>query len=170
MLSARAAAVLAVALGSAPLASCSSHDPAKELAVSGIETYWIVDSPRQGENYISPAVRFRLKNLSTEPLRAIQARARFPAPDQTEVWGSIQEQVSTWQKPLEPGQDREVTVRSAGRYHSPAEPRDMLRSPGFRDPRVEIFVRIGASRWVVLAEAAVDRRIGAPELRELTAP
>jgi hypothetical protein len=170
MPSPRAVAFLAIALGSAPFAACRSHDPAKELEVSGIETYWIVDSPRQGQNYIAPVVRFRLKNRGSEPLVAIQARARFPAPDQEEVWGSIQEQVSTWSNPLAPGMDREVTVRSAGRYHAAAEPEDMLRSPAFRDPRVEIFVRIGASNWVVLGEAAVERRIGAPGARELIAP
>src|SRR5574340_1645047 len=84
-------------------ASCRSHDAAKALTVSGIETYWIVDSPREGQNYISPAVRFRLKNLSSEPLTAVDARARFPAADQEGAWGSIQEQVSTWKTPLRPG-------------------------------------------------------------------
>lgn len=166
----RAVACLAGALGSASFAGCRTHDPAKELELNRIETYWIVDSPRQGQNYISPTVRFRLKNRGNEALVAIQARARFPAPDQEEVWGSIQEQVSTWNDPLEPGMEREVTVRSAGRYHAAAEPELMLRSPAFRDPRVEIFVRIGASRWVVLGEAVVQRRIGAPGVRDFMAP
>jgi hypothetical protein len=152
------------------VSACATHDPAKELEIRGIETYWIVDSPNGGQNYISPVVRFWLRNRGHEPLRAIQARARFPAPNQDEVWGSIQEQVSTWQKPLEPAQERQVTIRSAGRYHAAADPEDMLRSPGFRDPRVEIFVRIGASSWALLGEASVERRIGAPELRGLVGP
>ena len=53
------------ALASPP---ASSHDAARELELSGLETYWIVDSPRQGQNYIAPVVRFRLKNVSAEPL------------------------------------------------------------------------------------------------------
>jgi hypothetical protein len=153
------------------LASCRSHDAARELAVSQIQTYWIVDSPQQGENYIAPAVRFRLKNVSENELGSIQARARFPAPDQgEEPWGSIQEQVSTWQRPLRPGQDTLVTVRSAGRYHSAAEPEAILRSPAFKDPRVEIYVRIGSSNWAQLGEAPVERRIGAPGALELAKP
>jgi hypothetical protein len=147
--------------------ACRSHDPAKELSASGIETFWIVDSPEQGQNFVAPAVRFRLKNVSLETIGSIQARARFPAPDQDEPWGSIQEQVSTWSRPLAPGQEVVVTVRSAGRYHSAAEPEDILRSPAFKDPRVEVFVRIGSSNWAVLAEARVERRIGAPEVRDL---
>jgi hypothetical protein len=130
--------------------------------VSGVETYWIVDSPQQGQNYVAPAVRFRLKNVGPETLGSVQARARFPSADQHEAWGSIQEQVSTWSRPLEPGKEAVVTVRSAGRYHAPADPEDILRSPAFKDPRVEVYVRIGSSSWAKVAEATVERRIGAP--------
>ena len=147
--------------------ACRSHDPSKELSVSGVETYWVVDSPQQGQNFVAPTVRFRLKNVSPQTLGSVQARARFPAPDQREAWGSIQEQVSTWSRPLEPGKEAVVTVRSAGRYHAPADPEDILRSPAFKDPRVEVFVRIGSSNWAMLAEAPVVRRIGAPGTQDL---
>jgi hypothetical protein len=148
-------------------AACQTHDPAKELAVSDLETYWIVDSPHEGQNFVAPAVRFRLRNVGPATLGSVQARARFPAPDQDQVWGSIQEQVSTWSRPLEPGREAVVTVRSAGRYHSPAEPEDILRSPAFKDPRVEVYVRIGSSGWARLAEGPVTRRIGAPGVQDL---
>ena len=156
-------ATLALLAGTA----CRSHDPAKELSVSGVETYWVVDSPQQGQNFVAPAVRFRLKNVGPETLGSVQARARFPALDQREAWGSIQEQVSTWSRPLEAGKEAVVTVRSAGRYHAPADPEDILKSPAFRDPRVEVFVRIGSSNWAMLAEATVTRRIGAPGTQDL---
>jgi hypothetical protein len=149
--------------------ACRRHDPAKELSVSGVETFWIVDSPQQGQNFVAPAVRFRLKNVGPTTLGSVQARARFPAPDQDEPWGSIQEQVSTWSRPLDPGKDVVVTVRSAGRYHALADPEDILRSSAFKDPRVEVFVRIGSSNWAVLAEAPVTRRIGAPGVQDLVA-
>jgi hypothetical protein len=147
--------------------ACHRHDATKELALSGVETFWIVDSPQQGQNFIAPAVRFRLKNVSPATIGSIQARARFPSPDQDEAWGSIQEQVSTWSRPLDPGKDAIVTVRSAGRYHAQADPEEILRSPAFKDPRVEVFVRIGSSNWAMLAEAPVSRRIGAPGVSDL---
>jgi len=163
---ARAALVLAaLALG-----GCRSHDPQAELDVLDVETYWIVDSPRAGENYIAPAVRFRIRNRSTEEIGSIQARARFPGTADEDPWGSIQEQVTTWQNPLRPGQDVVVVVRSVGRYHATADPEDMLRSEAFRDPRAEVYVRIGSSSWARLAEAPVERRIGAPEVEDLLAP
>src|SRR5512146_1677254 len=89
----RTSLLLAATLAAGGLAGCKTHDPARELALSAIETYWVVDSPQQGQNFVAPAVRFRLKNVGGEPLGSIDARARFPAPDQDEVWGSIQEQV-----------------------------------------------------------------------------
>ncbi len=160
----------ALSIGVLSLAGCRTHDPARELSLQGMETYWIVDSPRDGQNFIAPAVRFRLKNVSGQTIGSIQARARFPAPGQEEAWGSIQEQVSTWSRPLAPGQEAIVTVRSAGRYQSSAAPEDMLRSSGFRDPSVEVFGRIGSSNGARLAEGKVERRIGAPEALKLGAP
>jgi hypothetical protein len=149
---------------------CSQHDPAVELEVFDIETYWIVDSPRDGQNFIAPAVRFRLRNRGSSRLSSVQARARFPGTAEDEPWGSIQQQVSHWREPLPPGEDRLVTVRSVGRYQAAADPEDMLRSPGFKDPKVEIFLRIGNSSWAKLAEAPVERRIGAPGVEELVGP
>jgi hypothetical protein len=165
---ARAAPTLVLLAGLA--IACSHHDPAAELEVFDIETYWIVDAPRDDQNFIAPAIRFRLRNTSSAPLSSVQARARFPGTAEDEPWGSIQEQVSYWREPLEPGEDRLVTVRSVGRYQAAAEPEDMFRSPGFQDPRAEVFIRIGNSRWAKLAEAAVERRIGAPGVQDLVAP
>jgi len=150
--------------------ACTQHDPAMELEVFDVETYWIVDSPRDDVNFIAPAIRFRLRNIGEESLSSVQARARFPGPAEEEPWGSIQQQVSYWREPLKPGEDRLVTVRSVGRYQAEAEPEDMLRSPGFEDPRAEVFVRIGNSRWAKLAEASVERRIGAPGVEDLVGP
>jgi len=169
MTRARGTVRLGLALALA-LVACRSHDASKELELSGLETYWIVDSPRQDQNFVAPVVRFRLKNVSGETIGSIQARARFPAADQEEAWGSIQEQVCTWRHPLEPGSDTQVTVRSAGRYHSAAAPEEILRSPAFKDPRVEVFVRIGASPWALMARANVERRIGAPDRLPLAQP
>jgi hypothetical protein len=150
--------------------SCTFHDPAKELEVTVVETYWIVDSPQAGQNYIAPAVRFHIRNIGRVPLHSVQARARFAGTVGDEPWGSIQEQVSTWKQPLLPGKEALVTVRSNGRYASPADPPDMLRSPGFRDATAEIFVRIGPSKWAMLATAPVERRIGAKAVQDLAAP
>jgi len=165
-----ARATLALALVLLAGIACARHDPATELEVTDIETYWIVDSPRDDQNFIAPAVRFRVLNTGSAPLSSVQARARFPGTAEEEPWGSIQQQVSYWRDPLPPGEDREVTVRSVGRYQAAADPEDMLRSPGFQDPRAEIFLRIGNSNWAMLAEAPIERRIGASGVKDLVEP
>jgi hypothetical protein len=163
---ARATLALALLAG----AACARHDPAVDLEVTDIETYWIVDSPRGDQNFIAPAVRFRVRNRGSVQLSSIQARARVPGTADEEPWGSIQQQVSYWRDPLPPGEAREVTVRSVGRYQAAADPEDMLRSPGFLDPRAEIFLRIGNSNWAMLAEVPVERRIGAAAVKDLVEP
>ncbi len=168
MLPLRAVPALIVLAGLA--VGCSHHGPAKELEVLNIDTYWIVDSPRDGENFIAPAIRFRLRNKGSVRLSPVQARARFPGTAEEEPWGSIQQQVSFWREPLLPGEDRLVTVRSVGRYQAAADPEDMLRSPSFQDPRAEVYVKIGNSNWAKLAEAPVERRIGAPGVPDLVGP
>ena len=163
-------AALALVLLAALAVACSHHDPATELEVLDIETYWFVDSPRDGQNFIAPAIRFRLRNKGAARLSSVQARARVPGTAEEDPWGAIQQQVSDWKEPLPPGEDRVVTVRSYGRYQAAAEPEDMFRSPAFQDPRAEVFVRIGNSSWAKLAEAPVERRIGAPGVQDLVGP
>ena len=72
--------VPALVLLASLVVACNRHDPAAALEVFEIETYWIVDSPRDGQNFIAPAIRFRLRNTSAGRLASVQARARFPGP------------------------------------------------------------------------------------------
>ncbi len=152
-------------------AGCRAHDPKKELEIAGVETYWVVDSPKGAIQYISPAVRFRLRNKTAEAIRAIQATANFKRVGEQENWGSAWEQVTQAGKPLAPGRETLVVLRSDGRYTSATEdPESMFRHELFKDARVEVFVRVGSSGWARMAEADIERRIGARGARELGAP
>src|SRR4030095_5297478 len=88
------------------------HDPNQELEVTDIETYWIVDTPKRSTQYISPAIRFRLHNRTTEPMHAVQDTANFKRVGEHENWGSAWEQVTRAEKPLAPGQEPLVVLRS----------------------------------------------------------
>jgi hypothetical protein len=155
----------------AALAGCRSHDPKQELEVADVETYWVVDSPKGATQYISPAVRFRLRNKAQEPIRSIQATANFKRVDEQENWGSAWEQVTAAGKPLPSGQSVLVVLRSDGRYTSATDdPESMFEHELFKDARVEVFVRVGSSSWAKMAETAIERRIGTRGARELGAP
>ncbi|HSB60536.1 MAG TPA: hypothetical protein VLI67_02375 [Vicinamibacteria bacterium] len=153
--------VLAVVLPAAlAVSGCESHDPKAELEVSAIETYWVLDSPRGATQYMAPAIRFRVRNKSSEPVRSIQATANFRRAGEEESWGSAWEQVTPASKPLEPGKEVLVVLRSDGRYTSNGDAESMFAHERFRDARAELYLRVGSSGWVKMAEAPVDRRVG----------
>ncbi len=164
--------VLALALG-----ACAAPDPRAELEVVGLETYWAVDAPRGGEQYIAPAVRFEVRNKSGRPWGSIQASAGFRRPNDQgvfEEWGGDWKQVAPSRKPIAPGERTLVVLKSDARYHSPGPPESMFQHAAFRDAKVEVYLRLGSSGWVKFGEADVERRIGArsvPEdVREAPAP
>ncbi len=59
-------------------------------------------------------------------------------------------------------------------------PRQVLRGGGgsagaaqnaqFKDARVDVFVRVGSSQWVKMAETPIERRIGSHAVDEIVAP
>ena len=164
------AAALAVLAGPILASACRSPDPRKELEVVEVETYWIVDSPKGGTHFIAPAARVRVRSLGKEPLRAIQATATFRREGEEEVWGSGWEQVSTSKKPLPPGGEVWIVLRSENRYTSAGDAESMFAHGQFKDVRTEIFLRISSSSWTKMAEARVERRVGSRSVQDLAAP
>jgi hypothetical protein len=161
---ARRRTVLAgIALGLALAASaCHSPDPKALLDVSDVDAYWVVEPPMGGEQYITPAVRFRLHNHGEKEQHSVQAMAVFRRKGEESVtWGSGFEQVAARKTPIPPGQSIVVTLKSDARYHSAGSVEGMLTHPQFRDALVEFFFRVGSSGWVSFGNVPVERRIGA---------
>jgi hypothetical protein len=160
MLSVRPVALL-LALS---VAACAAPDPKAELEVLGLETYWAVDAPKAGEQYIAATVRFEVRNKGKRPWGSIQASAGFRRPNDQgvfEEWGGDWRQVAPSQKPLKPGEGLLVVLKSDARYHSAGGPESMFQHEAFRDAKVEVYLRLGSSGWVKFGEAPVERRIGA---------
>lgn len=156
----RVLVVLAL-LSSLPGLACESHDPKQELELTGLETYWAVDSAVGARRYIAPVARFQLRNLAAEPLRTVQATATFRRKGEEQLeWGSAWEQVTPVKKPLAPGQTTLVLMKSDGRYYSEGDPHQFFEHAQFKDARVTVYLRVGSSPWVQFAEADVERRIG----------
>jgi hypothetical protein len=155
-------AVLGMGLG---LWACRAPDPRAELEVSDLETHWAVDAPQGGTQYLAPVVRFRLRNRGTSPLHSVQATAVFRRKGEAETWGSAWQQVTSRSHPLGPGQESLVVMKSDGRYTSNGPVEGMFKHALFKDASVQVFVRIGSSRWTKLGEADVDRRLGAKSVQ-----
>lgn len=158
----------AAALGGA----CRSADPKLELEIADLETYWAVDSPRGERQYIAPVARFQVKNRGQQPLRSIQVTGGFRRKGEEQIdWGTAFEQIAPASRPLQPGESVRVMLKSDGRYYSSGEPAAFFEHKLFRDALVQIYVRIGSSKWELMAQADVERRIGTKALgQESPAP
>jgi hypothetical protein len=146
-------------------AGCATPDPRELLELEGLETYWAIDASAGNTQYLAPVARFHLKNRGPEPLKHVQATATFKRRgDEGKAWGSDFLQVTAAGKQLAPGQRVLVVLKSDARYASAGSPESMFSHQLFKDARVEVFLRVGASSWAKLAEAEVERRIGTRSL------
>ena len=163
---------LALALLLGALVACRTPDPKTELEVTAVETYWAVDPPRGATQYIAPVVRFRLRNKSPKPARPIQCRADFRRTgEKEEPWASGFLQVTSAQKPLLPGQEIQVVIKSEGHYTSGGPPEGMFQNPAFRDALAQIYLRAGSSGMVRMgADYRVERRLGSRSVQGIAAP
>jgi hypothetical protein len=142
--------------------SCRTPEPKALLDVSEVDAYWAVEPTMGGEQYIAPAVKFRLHNRSDTQQHSVQAMAVFRRKGEENLtWGSAFEQVVSRKAPLEAGQSVLVTLKSDARYHSQGPIAGMFTHSQFRDGLVEYFIRVGSSGWVSFGQGPVERRVGA---------
>ncbi len=157
------AALFAVSLA----VSCQTPDPQKELEIRDLETYYAIERKAGDTLYISPVVRFTLRNKSKEPTRPIQASANFRrVGEEGQTWGGAWAQVTKADKPLLPGGEALVVLQSEGHYTTGGKPEGIFTHELYKDVTSEIFLRVGSSGWVRMTAAPVDRRIGAKSVQE----
>ena len=144
------------------LAACRRPDPAKELAFSALEAYWVVDNPVGQTQYLAPAVRLVIRNQAESPQRTLEATAVFRrVGEEDKTWGSDWRRIAPSGKPLLPGHDTLVVLKSDARYTSTGAPAGMFENAEFKDALVEVYVRLGSSPWYKVRQLPVERRIGA---------
>lgn len=148
------------------LSACAAPDPSKIVKVGEVETHWAVDNSDESTQYIAPVVRFKLTNISAEPQGSIDVTATFRRKGETATWGGDYRQVSTRREPLGPGQSTALVMKSDTRYYSNGPTEGMFTHAEFKDTTVELFVRVGRSKWTKLGEMMdVERRIGAKSVQ-----
>jgi hypothetical protein len=143
-------------------AACRTPEPKTLFDTSEADAYWAVEPTMGGEQYIAPAVKFRLHNRSDTQQHSVQTMAVFRRKGEESLsWGSAFEQVVSRKAPLGPGQSVLVTLKSDARYHSQGPIEGMFTHPQFKDALVEYFIRVGSSGWISFGQMAVERRVGA---------
>jgi hypothetical protein len=149
------------------LASCRAPDPVAIVTISELETHWVVDNSDVGTQYIAPMVRFQLTNVSAQPQGSIEITATFRRQGEEATWGGDYRQVSTRREPLGPGQRTELVLKSDTRYYSNGPTEGMFTHADFKDATVEVYVRVGRSKWTKFGERLdVARRIGARSVQD----
>ena len=160
-----AAALAMVALAVAVLASCRSPEPKALLRVTDIETYWVLDPSRTEKRLLAPAVRFRVENVSSDTLIAVDAIAAFFRDGSKEAWGSGSFRLTEGRKRMVPGAKVLVTMSSDARYSLEGAPETAFTHPTFKSVSVKFFLRVGSSVWVEFGKSPVENVIGSKDAR-----
>ena len=146
-------AMLSAACGGPPV------DLTKGLEIVDASTGWYDVGPVSGQNKLVPSVTFTLKNVSDQPLVALQINALFRRLNDEAEWGSGFIAV-TRSESLQPGAtSRPVTINSNLGYTG-TEPRaQMLQNSQFVDATVDLFAKYASQQWVRITERPIERRL-----------
>ena len=158
-------AALALVALAAVVASCRSPEPKALLKVTEVETYWVLDPSRTEKRLLAPAVRFRVENVSSDTLIAVDAIAAFRREGSNEAWGSGSFRLTEGRKRMAPGAKVLVTISSDARYSLEGAPETAFTHPTFKSVSVKFSLRVGSSVWVEFGKSAVENVIGSKDAR-----
>lgn len=144
----------------------------ESLAVEDVAAYWAVrGQDREGNNYIHPVLRFKVRNGNGEEVSHVQAMAVFEReglPD--EPWGNAF-LYSIAETPIPAGEATEpLTMRCDSNFISKDSPEQMFKNEKWEDVGIKLFLRVGPSKWRPALETDVPRQIGAPGVERFISP
>lgn len=134
-------------------------DLTKGLEVIDVSTGWYDAGPVNGQNKLVPSITFKLKNVSDQPLVALQINAVFRRGDPKDEWGTVWVPV-TRSEGLQPGETSEPVTITLKLGYTGTEPRaQMLQNSQFVDTKVDLFAKYASLQWVRIAERPIERRL-----------
>jgi hypothetical protein len=146
------------------LAGCS-RDVKTDLEVVDIDTGWynlgvVKEGPEQGKTKLVPGISIRLKNISAEPISAVELNAVFRHVEDEVV---IDEHYVTGiprKAPVAAGETSgRVVLRSKVGAVGVESLSQMLKNSHFKDVRVTILGRHGRMNWAPMAVVPIDRKL-----------
>lgn len=152
----------ALALGILPLvvSGCARQvDLKQSLQITDATSGWLDMGVVDGKNKLVPAVTFRLRKTADVELVGLSINALFRAADGAE--SSLDNDVFVQNVALEGSQSAPVVIRGENGYTAepPQSRADMLKHSQFRDMRVQVFVKHGASQWTDIGRIDVRRAL-----------
>ena len=166
------AGLLPVTMTAAGCVNQEDNAAAARMELNELVGYWAVRGrDSEGNNYIRPAVRFRVQNTNPAPIEYVQVMSVFrreSAPE--EAWGTGYVH-SVAEEALAPGEvSGEHTLRADSNYISQGSPESMFENELWEDVEIEMFIRVGASAWVSQGRTVALRRLGPPGVEKYLEP
>jgi hypothetical protein len=142
------------------LGSCTERvDLQQAVQVTDIGGGWYDAGVVQGKNKLVPGITFRLRKRGDADLSRVSVNALFRATDGAE--SQLDNDVFLQNIEFQGDQTPVISARSENGYTAepPQSRADMLKHSQFRDIRVQIFVKAGASQWVEIGRLDVPRTL-----------
>jgi hypothetical protein len=134
-------------------------DLATALEVLEVTTGWHDEGIVDGQNKLVPRIDFKLKNVSDQPLVALQVNCVFRRMGETEELGSGFVWV-TRGNALNPGETTPLlSIRSNFGYKGDEPRADMLKNSHFVDARVDMMAKYASIQWKKIREFSIERRL-----------
>jgi hypothetical protein len=134
-------------------------DLAQGLEVLEVTTGWHDAGVVNGQNKLVPRIDFKLKNVSDQPLVALQVNCVFRRVNETEELGAgfLPITRSNELKPVETTQN--LSVKSNFGYTGDEPRAEMLSNSHFVDAKVEVLAKYSNIQWKRIAEYPIERRL-----------
>ncbi len=135
-------------------------DLARDLQVIDVETGWFDAGIVAGKNKLVPDISFVLENVSDHPIRGVQINLAFWRRGEDGEFDDAFVANALGRDGLAPG-GRTPRIRLRGKVgYTGEQPRaEMLQHRLFVDATAKVFVKAGASQWVLLGEFPIERRL-----------
>ena len=166
------AGLLPVTMTASGCVNQEDNAAAARMKLNELVGYWAVRGrDSEGNNYIRPAVRFRVQNTNPGPIEYVQVMSVFRRESSPEeAWGTGYVH-SVAEEALAPGElSGEHTLRADSNYISQGSPESMFENELWEDVEIEMFVRVGASSWVSRGKTLALRRLGPPGVEKYLEP
>jgi hypothetical protein len=134
-------------------------DLTKGLEIIDVSTGWTDAAPVNGQNKLVPSITFKLKNVSDQPLVALQINAVFRRGEEKDEWGAVWVPV-TKSDGLQPGAaSNPITITMKLGYTGTDPHAQMLQNAQFVDAKVDLFAKYASLQWVRIGGHPIERRL-----------
>jgi hypothetical protein len=134
-------------------------DLATAIKVGDVTTGWFDAGIVNGKNKLVPSASFTVTNGSREKLGSLQVFSVFRFLNEAEELGSTLIVLHGPDALAPSARSKPITVRGNWGFTGEQPRGQMLMNSGFRDARIEIFVKYGPGAFVKLTELKIQRQL-----------